>query len=562
MTMMLSLLVTSSLNAQLYINEFMASNDTSFPGPQGDYPDWIEIYNNGAEDVMLGGYYMSDVLDDPTAMYQIPDTYPDSVTVPAGGFIVFYANKGEESSVMNLNFKLSGSGESIGIWNAESVILDSLTYGNQETDVTMGRFPDGGDFWGFMIEITPGAANANPSPSVPDLYINEFMASNDGAFPGPQGDYPDWIEIYNGGEEAVMLGGYYMSDDLADPEAMYQISSTYPDSVTVQPGDFIVFYANKGQESSVMNLNFKLSGDGEQIGLWNPESVFMDSLTYAVQYADTSYGRYHNGTENWYFMSDYTPGESNVNPNIGPSDVVLYINEFMASNDSAFSGPQGDFPDWIEIYNAGEEAVMLGGYYMSDDIADPEAMYQIPDMYPDSVTVEPGGFILFYANKGEATSVLNLNFKLSGDGESIGFWNPEQVFVDSITYGPQIADTSYGRFTDGTNNWFMMPDYTPGESNRNPSSIGDIEENISISQNYPNPFSTVTNIEFTLENSDNVTVKVFDVRGSLIAVLAENNYSVGTHKIVWNASDVPTGYYFYSLQTSNGIITKKASIVR
>ena len=562
MTIMLSLLVTSSLNAQLYINEFMASNDSSFPGPQGDYPDWIEIYNNGAEDVMLGGYYMSDILDDPAAMFQIPNTYPDSVTVAAGGFIVFYANKGEASSVMNLNFKLSGSGESIGLWNTESAILDSLTYGNQETDVTMGRYPDGGDFWGFMNEITPGAANANPSPSVPDLYINEFMASNDAALPGPQGDYPDWIEIYNGGEEAVMLGGYYMSDDLADPEAMYQIPSTYPDSVTVQPGDFIVFYANKGEASSVMNLNFKLSGDGEQIGLWNPESVFMDSLTYAVQYADTSYGRYHNGTENWYFMSDYTPGESNVNPNIGPSDVVLFINEFMASNDNAVPGPQGDFPDWIEIYNAGEEAVMLGGYFMSDDIADPEAMYQIPDMYPDSVTVEAGGFILFYANKGEATSVLNLNFKLSGDGESIGFWNPEQVFVDSITYGPQIADTSYGRFTDGTNNWFMMPDYTPGESNRNPSSIGDIEENISISQNYPNPFSTVTNIEFTLENSDNVTVKVFDVRGSLIAVLAENNYSVGTHKIVWNASDVPTGYYFYSLQTSNGIITKKASIVR
>ena len=562
MTMMLSLLVTSSLNAQLYINEFMASNDTSFPGPQGDYPDWIEIYNNGAEDVMLGGYYMSDVLDGPAAMYQIPSTYPDSVTVPAGGFIVFYANKGEESSVMNLNFKLSGGGESIGIWNAESTILDSLTYGNQESDISMGRFPDGGDFWGFMIEITPGAANANPSPSVPDLYINEFMASNDAALPGPQGDYPDWIEIYNGGEEAVMLGGYYMSDDLADPEAMYQIPSTYPDSVTVQPGDFIVFYANKGEESSVMNLNFKLSGGGEQIGLWNPESVFMDSLTYVEQFADTSYGRYHNGTENWYFMSDYTPGESNVNPNIGPSDVVLYINEFMASNDAAFPGPQEDYPDWIEVYNAGEEAVMLGGYYMSDDLSDPEAMYMIPDMYPDSVTVEAGGFILFYANKGEATSVLNLNFKLSGSGESIGFWNPEQVFIDSLTYGEQIADTSYGRYTDGTNNWFMMPDYTPGESNRNPSSVEEISDNVSIAQNYPNPFSYKTNIQFTLKNSDKIVVKIYDIRGTMVSIIADDTYSAGTHNIVWDASTLQSGYYFYTVQTSKGIVANKASVIR
>ncbi len=562
MAFLMSLMVTNSLNAQLYINEFMASNDTAFPGPQGDHPDWIEIYNNTSEAVMLGGYYMSDDLNDPAAMFQIPDTYPDSVTVPAGGFILFYANKGQESSVLNLNFKLSGGGESIGLWTPESVVIDTMSYGNQETDVSMGRFPDGGSFWGFMNNYTPGTANTNPSPTVPELFINEFMASNDAAFPGPQGDYPDWIEIYNAGEEAVMLGGYFMSDDLVDTEARFMIPDTYPDSVTVQPGDFIVFYANKGQESSVMNLNFKLSGGGEQIGLWDQEQVFLDSLTYEEQITDTSYGRYHNGTENWYFMSDFTPGESNTNPNIGPSDVILYINEFMASNDAALPGPQGDFPDWIEIYNAGEEAVMLGGYYMSDDLIDPEAMFMIPDTYPDSVTVESGGFILFYANKGQESSVLNLGFKLSGGGEQVGLWSPEQVFIDSITYGPQIADTSYGRYTDGTNNWFMMPDYSPGESNRNPSSIVEIENNVTILQNYPNPFSTKTNIEFTLENSDHIIVNIYDIRGSLVSVIANDKYSVGTHTIVWDASTLQAGYYFYTFQTSKGIVANKASVIR
>jgi len=560
--MLFSFLIFTNLNAQLYINEFMASNDSSFPGPQGDYPDWIEIYNNTSEAVMLGGYYLSDKLDDPTALFQIPSTYPDSVTVPAGGFILFYANKGEESSVLNLNFKLSGSGEAVGLWNPENVVLDSLTYGDQAGDISFGRYPDGSDFWGFMTEITPGAANANPSPAAVELFVNEFMASNDGALPGPQGDYPDWIEIYNAGSEAVMLGGYFLSDKLDDTAAMFQISDTYPDSVTVQPGGFILFYANKGQESSVLNLDFKLSGGGEHVGLWNPEEMFLDSITYGEQFADTSYGRYHDGTENWYLMTDYTPGESNVNPNVGPTDIVLYINEFMASNDAAFPGPEGDYPDWIEIYNAGEEAVMLGGYYMADDLADPEAMYQIPDTYPDSVTVEAGGFILFYANKGQESSVLNLNFKLSGGGEQVGLWNAEQVVIDSLSYGEQIADTSFGRYTDGTNNWFMMPDYSPGESNRNPSSVGEIEDLNSISQNFPNPFNTTTNIQFTLENSDNVSVKVFDVRGSLITVLTEDHYSRGTHMIEWNASDVPAGYYFYSLQTSTGVVTKKALIIR
>jgi len=64
MAILLSLFVmTNTVQAQLYINEFMASNDTAFPGPEGDHPDWIEIYNAGSEAVMLGGYYMYDTLD-------------------------------------------------------------------------------------------------------------------------------------------------------------------------------------------------------------------------------------------------------------------------------------------------------------------------------------------------------------------------------------------------------------------------------------------------------------------------------------------------------------------
>ncbi len=189
MMMMLSFFVlTNAVQAQLYINEFMASNDVSFPGPQGDYPDWIEIYNAGTEAVMLGGYYMSDKLDDPAAMYMIPSTFPDSVTVPAGGFIVFYANKGDASSVMNLNFKLSGGGEAIGLWDSSQLVVDNLTYGAQTSDISYGRYPDGADAWGFMSNYTPGAPNQMFDPPAVGLYINEFMASNDDAVPGPEAE--------------------------------------------------------------------------------------------------------------------------------------------------------------------------------------------------------------------------------------------------------------------------------------------------------------------------------------------------------------------------------------
>ncbi|PLW97392.1 MAG: hypothetical protein C0591_06665 [Marinilabiliales bacterium] len=554
--------LTSSASAQLYINEFMASNDGAFPGPQGDNPDWIEIYNAGAEAVMLGGYYLSDKLDDPEAMYQIPSTYPDSVTVEPGGFILFYANDDTAWSVLNTNFKLSGGGENVGLWNSSMEVVDQITYEEQTTDVSYGRYPDGTDDWFFMTNYTPGAANQSPAPADVVLFINEFMASNDFAFPGPQGDHPDWIEIYNAGMEAVMLGGYYLSDKLDEPESMYQIPSTYPDSVTVGPGEFILFYANDDTAWSVLNTNFKLSGGGEHVGLWSPEQVFLDSITYGPQIADTSYGRYQDGTDNWYMMADYTPGASNTNPNVGPADVMLYINEFMASNDFAYPGPQGDHPDWIEIYNAGDEAVMLGGYYLSDKLDVPEDMYQIPSTYPDSVTVEAGGFIVFYANDDTAWSVLNTNFKLSGGGEHVGLWSPEQVLLDSITYGPQIADTSYGRFPDGSQFWYMMPDFTPGEANRYVDAVNELEMNASLKQNYPNPFSSFTNIEFNLNEPDHITITVYTISGSIVSVLADQHYNTGNHSIQWSASELPSGYYLYSIQTSTGTDIKKASIIR
>lgn len=307
-TLLITLLfsVAQRASSQLVINEFLASNDFSLPGPEGDYPDWIEIYNAGAEDVMLGGYFLADDLVDPEAMYMIPDTYPDSVTVPAGGYILFYANKGEATSVLNLDFKLSGDGEQIGFWDPAENLLDGFDYGPQITDITYGRTPDGADDWTFFGPGTPGESN-DGGTVYSLLMINEFMASNDFAFPGPQGDYPDWIEIYNAGPEDVMLGGYFMADDLSDPSKMYQILDTYPDSVTVPAGGHIVFYANKDTLVSVLNLNFKLSGGGEEIGFWNPAEDFIDSLTYGEQIADTSYGRVFDGSIDWVLFSTSTP---------------------------------------------------------------------------------------------------------------------------------------------------------------------------------------------------------------------------------------------------------------
>ena len=78
----------------LFINEFMASNSSSsgIQDPQNDYDDWIEIYNAGNTAINLAGMYLTDNLANPTK-WQIPSDSPSLTTVPAGGFVVFWADE-------------------------------------------------------------------------------------------------------------------------------------------------------------------------------------------------------------------------------------------------------------------------------------------------------------------------------------------------------------------------------------------------------------------------------------------------------------------------------------
>jgi len=107
----------------------------------------------------------------------------------------------------------------------------------------------------------------------------------------------------------------------------------------------------------------------------------------------------------------------------------------------------------------------------------------------------------------------------------------------------------------------MMPNYTPGASNQ-PVAISEINNNISQLGNSPNPFKNKTIIKFTLENSDNVVIRLYDARGSLIEILANDNFQAGSHSLNWSAAGMKAGYYFYTLQTSNTILSRKAMIVK
>ena len=139
----------------------------------------------------------------------------------------------------------------------------------------------------------------------------------------------------------------------------------------------------------------------------------------------------------------------------------IVINEVMACNGGIKANPQGEYSDWIELYNRGRTAVNLGGSYLTDD-PDAPRKWQIPA----GTTVGAAQYVLIWAD-GLANAGLHASFKLSSDGGKVYFFGPDGVtLLDTLEYGPQSTRVSYGRYPDAADSWGFMPAPTPGAANQ------------------------------------------------------------------------------------------------
>lgn len=160
---------------------------------------------------------------------------------------------------------------------------------------------------------------------------------------------------------------------------------------------------------------------------------------------------------------------------------ALFINEFMADNDSIIMDEAGEYDDWIEIYNGENFPVWLGDKYLTDNLENPDKW-----MFPD-ITIQPGEFILVWADEDQNQGPLHTNFKLSKSGEEIGLFDSETTAffpLDTIVYGEQSLNVPYGRFMDGSTPWMFLNTPTPGSSNETNSITEKDFENFNI---FPNP---------------------------------------------------------------------------
>ncbi len=89
-----------------------------------------------------------------------------------------------------------------------------------------------------------------------------------------------------------------------------------------------------------------------------------------------------------------------------------------------------------------------------------------------------------------------------------------------------------------------------------------VEETKEVLDNYPNPFNPTTTITFTLLAKENIKLKIFDVLGNEVAILADSEFEIGKHDIPFDASKLPSGVYFYNLTTKVSSITKKMLLLK
>ena len=172
-----------------------------------------------------------------------------------------------------------------------------------------------GTYFSFVV---PG------EPPPVQLYINEVLSSNDSSEQDEDGDYSDWVEIWNPGAEAVDLTGWGLSDSVSNP-----FKWTFGD-VTIQAGEFLVVWASNKNRPAVTNGNqlhtsFAISAGGETILLTQPDGTRIDEFAPIAIPTDYSLGRQPDGTGPWKYFADHTPGAANATTGY---DAILAAPEF------------------------------------------------------------------------------------------------------------------------------------------------------------------------------------------------------------------------------------------
>lgn len=467
------------IDSPLQLSELMTANRTTLPSLDDSYPDWIELYNASSQPIDLTGYRLSDRLDQPDRW-----VFPN-IRIEAGAYLIVFASGLAESQraarladgELHAGFRLNRSGEPLLLTDPAGQVLfyqeipllpDDQSFGRRDQD----QHSD--DPLLYLPQASPGSANGPdgytslseiPVPRY-DLLINEYVSRSLGP-PDSDGDTSDWVEIINTGDTALPLAGFGLSDRPDNPQQW-----VFPD-IIIEPDTMIVIWLSGKIKSpatddpSTWHAPFALGGSDRELLLSDPSGHPVDRVELASLPVGVSHGRNPDQLDQWLFFPRPTSGQPNRTA--GFSDLTaatslsarpLRINEVRQLSSERLSGETVKDPDWIELFNASSQRVVLDGYGLSDQRADPYRQTL------NGLGIDPGEYLVIEPDQ----------FGLSAAGETLWLTAPDGQVIDWLTVGTAENHLSVGRpFADETapaDQSFYFLTATPGEPNNSPSLAG------------------------------------------------------------------------------------------
>jgi len=208
----------------------------------------------------------------------------------------------------------------------------------------------------------------------------------------------------------------------------------------------------------------------------------------------------------------------------------LVINEIQSSNSIIAADQDGEYDDWIELYNNSSSAIDLSSFHLSD-LGTSLGMWQ----FPSGTTIGAGEYLIVWCDKDTLQSGLHTNFKLSAGGETVYLSDASLNLINEVTYPEVMENHSYGRYVNGTGAFIPMVATHNAENSFTSLSIE--EEELEELLVYPNP--TTGNITIQIAGTDqNSWVQLYDLSGRLIQEKQAYNPTV-----VMDLSHLASGTY-------------------
>lgn len=290
---------------QVVISEFMEKNRATLRDEDGDFSDWIELYNQSGQTVSLSGWTISD--EENATGWTLPETSLE----PGQRLLLFASGKDRSGQRLHTDFALSGE-EGVYLRNEHGTLLAAALCGGCQGDVAMVLGDDGS--YEQSLYPTPGYENSRAGYAAfqqslsceSPLVINEVVVFNRSTLP-QMGEYYDWVELKNISSQPVPLSEYALSDDLADPGKF-----RLPEQ-TLQPGELWVVFCTREPSlpGDAVSTGFGLDDGSEQLYLSDGQGQPLDYVSLRGIPYNASYGR-QEGENGWFFFASASPGEANT----------------------------------------------------------------------------------------------------------------------------------------------------------------------------------------------------------------------------------------------------------